>query len=335
MPRESHLRERSKGHLEPRQGSVPRATDTNSSPANDSLIAGTYYIIPRDMKPTYEMQWNFSIQQKVGPDWLAQVAYLGTRSIHVWSDDDIDPSVYIPGSKAPANDRRVLYLQNQAVGRYYGAIYSGNDGGHGQYDALLFSLQHGFAKYFQATANYTWSHCISDADLQGEVNGTAREDPYSISFERGNCNFDVTTLLNLSGVVSSPNLGHGSARVLVSNWQLSPIITWRSGNVLNITDGGVDISGTAQLNDRPNQVLANQYPARKTTGEWFNPLAFAEQAPRTFGNVHRNSLYGPGAFDMDGSLSREFKLTERLRFLLRIDALNALNHPIGMLQQLR
>jgi hypothetical protein len=148
------------------------------------------------------------------------------------------------------------------------------------------------------------------------------------SLERGNCNFDVTSLFNLSGVVSSPNLGPGIARMLVRNWQLSSIITWRSGNVLNITEGGVDISGTAQLNDRPNQVLANPYPATKTTGEWFNPAAFAEQAPGTFGNVHRNSLYGPGAFDMDDAISREFNFKENLRFLFRVDAFNALNHPI-------
>lgn len=177
------------------------------------------------MKPTYEMQWNLNIQQKLGSDWLVQVGYLGTRSIHIWRDYDINPSVYIAGSTASANDRRLLFLQNQTAGQYYGAIYSGDDGGHGQYDALLFSLQYGFAKYFQATANYTWLHCINDADFQGEVNGTAREDPYSLSYERRNCNFDVTSLFNLSGVVSSPNLSPGIARMLVRNWQLSSIIT--------------------------------------------------------------------------------------------------------------
>ena len=296
-------------------------------------IAGTYYIVPTDMKPTYEMQWNVNIQQKLASDWMAQVGYLGTRSIHIWSQYDINPSVYIAGSSLPANSRRLLYLQNKAVGQYYGAIYSGDPSGHGQYDALLASLQHGFAKHFQLTANYTWSHCISNADLNSELNGTARENPYSLSFERGNCSIDVTSVFNLSGVASIPDLHGGFAQMLLRNWQLSPIFTWHSGSVLNITDGstipgqGVDLSGTAQLNDRPNQILANPYPVTKTTGQWFNPLAFAPQAAGTFGNVHRNSLRGPGAFDFDASVSRVFHL-EKVGLMFRVDAFNALNHPI-------
>jgi len=79
-------------------------------------IGGTYYIIPTEMKPTYEMQWNVNIQQKLGPDWLAQIGYLGTRSVHIWSAYDIDPSVYIQGSTAPANKRRLLYCKIQPWG---------------------------------------------------------------------------------------------------------------------------------------------------------------------------------------------------------------------------
>jgi len=289
-------------------------------------IGGTYIIIPTEMKPTYEMQWNVNIQQKLGSDWLAQIGYLGTRTIHVWTNYDINPSVYIPGSSAATNQRRRLYLQNPTVGQYYAAIYSGDPGGHGQYDGLLLSLQHGFSKHFQVTSNYTWSHCISNADLTAEAAGTARENPDSLSFERGNCNFDVTSLFNLSGVATVPHLGTGITPKIVSNWQLSPIITWRSGSVLNITDGGQDISGTGQLNDRPNQVLANPYPNIKTTGAWFNPAAFAKQATGTFGNVRRNSLYGPGASTFDTSVSRLFHI-EKVGLLFRLDAFNVLNHP--------
>ena len=113
--------------------------------------------------------------------------------------------------------------------------------------------------------------------------------------------------------------------MLVRNWQFSPIVTWHSGNVLNITDGGRDISGTAQGNDRPNQILANPYPSKKTTSQWFNPAAFAQQTAGTFGNVQRNSLRGPGAFHLDASVSRVFHV-EKVGLMFRVDAFNALNH---------
>jgi len=63
------------------------------------------------------------------------------------------------------------------------------------------------------------------------------------------------------------------------------------------------------------------------TGQWFNPAAFAPQAAGTFGNVHRNSLRGPGAFNMDLSLSWVFQM-EKVGLMFRVDAFNALNHPI-------
>jgi hypothetical protein len=134
----------------------------------------------------------------------------------------------------------------------------------------------------QAQVSYTSSHCIGDAELTGEVAGSFRSNPYSLSFERGNCYFDITNSFNPSG--------------------------------------------TAQGNDPPNQILANPYPSKKTTSQWFNPAAFAQQTAGTFGNVQRNSLRGPGAFHLDASVSRVFHV-EKVGLMFRVDAFNALNHP--------
>ena len=301
----------------------------NPFPGTTIFTIGSFYdIIPTEMKPFYEMQWNLNMQRKIGRDWLLQATYLGTKSVHLPTSYDINPSVYIAGSTAPTNQRRLLYLQNPAVGKYYGGIYSGDPGGNSKYNALLLSVQHGFARHFQVTGNYTWSHCISDAEVLAEVAKTYRENPYSRSFDRGNCNANVARLFNLSGVAQSPGIGSGFVNMLARNWQFSPIITRQSGTALNITDGGLDISGTGQLNDRPNQILSSVYPGKRTPSEWFNPAAFANQAAGTFGNVHRNSIYGPNAFDFDASLGRTFRIKERLSFLFRVDAFNALNHPI-------
>jgi hypothetical protein len=291
-------------------------------------VAGTYYIVPTNMPPTYTMQWNLNVQDQVAPDWMFQIGYLGTKSVHVWGQYDINPSVYIPGSTAAANNRRLLYLQNKSVGQYYGAIYSGDPGGNSKYNALLATLQHRFADHFQVTTNYTMSHCISDTDLSGEIAGTYRENPYSRSMERGNCMFNHFSIFNLSGVVTSFAHGSGITQQIVRDWQVSPLVLWSTGVPLNITDGGTDISMTAQGNDRPNQVLPTPYPSPQTPAQWFNPSAFARQATGTFGTVGRNSLNGPGSFDLDASLSRAFQIKESLGLTFRADAFNALNHPI-------
>ena len=49
--------------------------------------------------------------------------------------------------------------------------------------------------------------------------------------------------------------------------------------------------------------------------------------PGMFGNASHNSLRGPGYFDVDLAVSREFKLLEALTLHVRAEAFNAMNHP--------
>ena len=67
-------------------------------------------------------------------------------------------------------------------------------------------------------------------------------------------------------------------------------------------------------------------PDTRNTNRWFNTAAFATPAAFTFGNVGRNTVYGPGMQSMDLALVRTFVVTERLRFEMRGEAFNALNH---------
>ena len=66
-------------------------------------------------------------------------------------------------------------------------------------------------------------------------------------------------------------------------------------------------------------------PGTRTAAQWFNPAAFATPAAFSFGNVGRNSVYGPPLQTLDLALERTFSLTEKIRFLLRGEAFNALN----------
>ena len=67
-------------------------------------------------------------------------------------------------------------------------------------------------------------------------------------------------------------------------------------------------------------------PGTGNTNEWFNPAAFATPAAYTFGNVGRNTVYGPGMQTLDAAFTRSFSLMERLRLEMRAEAYNALNH---------
>ena len=64
----------------------------------------------------------------------------------------------------------------------------------------------------------------------------------------------------------------------------------------------------------------------RTADSWFNPAAFATPAAFTFGNVGRNTVYGPGLQTLDLAVQREFTVTEKIKFQFRAEFFNALNH---------
>ena len=63
---------------------------------------------------------------------------------------------------------------------------------------------------------------------------------------------------------------------------------------------------------------------------WFDAATralFAAPAPGSIGNTGRNFFLAPRYFQWDTSLSKKFKVTERVNFDLRFDARNVLNRP--------
>jgi hypothetical protein len=285
-----------------------------------------YSAWPLDQKTMYMAQWNLTYQRQITKDWLASVSYLGNKTTHVWTSEDINAGVYIPGSSASLNNRRPLYLQNPATGSAYGAILLAEENGNANYNGLLLSLQHRFSHGLTLLTNYTWSHCISDVDYGSSLDSSFYENPNNRSADRGNCTFDVRHSTNTSLIVVSPVKSNGFAGAVLRNWQIAPIITIHSGLPLNITDG-TDISQTGIGLDRPNLVLSNTSPASSNPLNFINPAAFKTQAPGTFGNLGRDVVSGPGTVNFDMSLSREFHLTEKFRLEGRGEAFNVINHP--------
>jgi hypothetical protein len=69
------------------------------------------------------------------------------------------------------------------------------------------------------------------------------------------------------------------------------------------------------------------YPDNQTISNWLNPAAFSLPAKGTWGNLGRFVARGPGTYEIDGSLTRTFKLSEKFGLNFRAAAFNLLNHP--------
>ncbi|MGB6945974.1 MAG: TonB-dependent receptor [Bryobacteraceae bacterium] len=301
------------------------------------LNGGNYFTVPLNIAPTYLEQWNLSFQHQFAGNWLASASYLGNNTIHLWAAQALDYSQYLPGascvingtSYAPCSSlantavRSMLRLQNPTQGAYFNTLTNLDDGATASYNAMLLSLQHRLANHFTILANYTYSHCISDPVTT--LLGGSYTDPTDRRFDRGNCaGIDIRHNVNVSAVLTSPQFSERWLRVIAGNWQLSPILGAHTGSYFSVTTG-VDNALNNITGQRPNLVSSNAYCANKSANCWILPTAFADAATGTLGSSGANSLLGPGYFQVDVSLSRKIRITERQSIEIRADAFNIAN----------
>src|SRR5215472_17112448 len=195
--------------------------------------AGYYETVPLDVQNTYVEQWNLTIQREVARNWLFKAIYLGSNAIHLWTDQELNPAVYVPGNcvagqyglTAPGlcstvgntQARRLLTQLNPSQGQYYGQLEYLDDGGTASYNALMLSAEHRLSSHFFLLGNYTYSHCISDL-LTTELSGPIYTNPANRRYDRGNCGaVDVRHNFNLSAVVTSPKYSSRALQLIAGD----------------------------------------------------------------------------------------------------------------------
>jgi hypothetical protein len=196
---------------------------------------------------------------------------------------------------------------------------------------MLTSLEHRFAHNYTLLVNYTWSKCLGIAPVTS-LSGGVVQDPNNVRGDYGPCTYDSPHLFNGS-VVYASQFGHsGLLSQLLSHWQIAPLVRYQSGLPVNPTSGK-DNSLTGVGNDRPNVVSSTAYTGAShgLFYQYINPQLYVANPTGTFGNAGHNSLRGPGYFDIDVAVSREFKIRERFSLYTRAEAFNVLNHPKFML----
>ncbi len=301
---------------------------------------GYYETVPLNVRNTYLDQWNVTVQKQLGTSWLLKASYLGNNAIHLWTDRELNPAVYIPGncsagqygltaagpcsSLANTQPRRLLTQQNATQGPLYGNLEYLDDGGTASFNSVLVSVEHRLTSNFMVLGNYTYAHCISDL-VTTELSGPVYTNPADRRFDRGNCtSVDVRHNFNLTAVLQSPKYSSRALQIIAGNWQLSPIFAAHTGTFFNVTTG-TDNALSGIGGQRPNLAAANPYCATQTISCWMNLSAFSMPGTGTLGNLAYDSLSGPGYFSVDVALSRRFIFKERHSLEIRAEAFNIQN----------
>ncbi|MGE5489038.1 MAG: carboxypeptidase regulatory-like domain-containing protein [bacterium] len=271
--------------------------------------------------------WNLTIQRQIGQTMVAEIAYVGSRGTNLAFVTDLNQ---VPEDKMGPNSAQFRPYPFQS-------ITGVNTEGISNYHALQLQLSKRMSSGLSFNVNYTWSHMLSNQDSSGrgtKMGNTPYQSAYDPSRNYGSSNFDIRHMFKGYAIYDLP-FGRGrrflntnrALDAVLGGWTLSSTVVAQGGNPFTpymLVNNSFSLSSN---NVQYPDVIGNPVRKNPTIDSWFNVDAFAAPAPGKFGNMGRNSIYGPGLFTVGLSLVKTFAITERIRFDLSGNATNALNHP--------
>jgi hypothetical protein len=264
-------------------------------------------VTPRKFPSPYTQNWNLNIQQRFAENASVEVGYVGSK-----------------GTKLV----RLTDLNENFTNENYGTIDELFPGASSVYHSLQAIARLQNSHRFSGFASYIWSKSLDDAsDGIDFVPGVAfPQDPGNLKAEHGPSTFD--TRHRFTAAINYDLPAWQALGRLGSGWQLNWIVSLQSGRPIPIATAN-DTSGHFYFNQRPNVVpgvdpIIHNWSA--ATG-YLNVNAFSQPDFGTFGNLGRNSIYGPGYKNVDFSITKQTQIAERLGLQLRVEFFNILNHP--------
>ena len=240
-----------------------------------------------------------------------------------------------------------LIPPNVGMGSQYSEFTYYTNKGFSSYNGMLVTLHKNAAYGLQFDLNYTWSHSIDNTSL---IANQIAFGGYGFICDvvrprecRANSDFDVANYLNGNFIYDLP-FGHGRTfaasaplwvNEIIGGWSVSGLPSWHTGNTYQAFANAF-VAGYA--NDAP-AILAGSAGLLKAHihgGEgqrvniYSDPTAAlaAFHGPVGFQIGTRNSLRGPGWFNIDLGAGKTFPIYEdKVNLKFRADAFNSTNHP--------
>ncbi|HLZ12047.1 MAG TPA: TonB-dependent receptor [Candidatus Acidoferrum sp.] len=288
------------------------------NPANASNLSP--FLINPDFKDAYVQSWNLNIQHQLRPTLGIMVGYFGNKGTHLEVDRNANQfqTLGVAASRPfPTIAATSAFFPGTTLSS---SLPYRDSSANSTYNALWVTANKTFSHGVQFNASYTYSHSIDNASRNLE--GILVQDSNDIGGSKGNSDFDVRHRFVVNTIYSLPF----KANRIVSGWEVASIISAQSGNPFNIALATATVNGVANT-VRPN--LIGPVHISGDPLQWITnaAAAFATPAAGTFGNLGRNAIYGPGFTDVDLSLVKNTKISERFNLQFRTDVFDLFNHP--------
>jgi hypothetical protein len=326
--------------------SVPLPVATIFTAAGASSLAIS--AIQPNFSNAYTETYNFNIQQQMPASVILNVGYYGSEGKHLRVRlNDNQPT---NGTNASRPYQAISLASPYKPGASLSAanIADVASVSRSMYNGLWVTATKNFQHGLQFLFTYNWTKSM-DLNSLGSQGGYAFQDSNNPQTSYGLSDFDARHRIAANAVYDLPTLSHFhnlDNQRFFGGFRLSGIEQWQTGNPVNIvnTSTYTGVSGVIH----PSQlapVVKRKIEGTSAVTFFQAPVCNAVATPGCvflntgtlsgagaftasgFGNVRRNSVTGPGFSNLDVSLEKNTKITERVNLQLRVDAFDVANHP--------
>ncbi len=321
----------------------------------------TYVNSPTDTQNPTTHFYSFSIQRQFAKTYVAEVAYVGSRSYHGIRQGATNPGMLTQEQaaqvRATQNASSIPGLTARRLNPAWGNRVSIEATALANYNAMYVKFDKRLSRGLSVGGNYTWSANLSDNDESLGVAAITNSSPqipqdfFNNRNEWSRSAFDVPHRFSLYYSYEvpwfeAPALNSAVMKHVFRGWSLNGFTEFQSGQPFTIRTG-VDTAGTGTAGPhRPTYNPSGTLAIDPVSKDWRTfttpidgtgivttylaknglPLANSQAFPVPAGNLGRNTFRGPGTVLWNATLQKTIDLTERWKVQVRSDFVNTFNH---------
>jgi outer membrane receptor protein involved in Fe transport len=291
----------------------------------------------------YLLEYTLALDQEMPGNIGLAVAYAGSRGYSLPTMEEGNPRV-----PTILEDGTYFWPANApVVNPAWADVLWKSSNSETKYNSLQLSLIKRMSSGLQFQSAYTLAKMTSNninAQLNGDQGGSGsafKPNPYTD--DPGPVQWDLRHLWSFNAIYDLPDPSSGN--VWLSGWQVSTIVTLKSGFPLTprLNLAWTNANGPARTNtDRPNVVpgvnladitkgvsrgclgVAAGTPVG-TPELWFDPCAFTKPAQGFLGDAERGSIRGPGYANVNLSIVKDTTIGGSRHLQFRAEVFNVLN----------
>lgn len=284
--------------------------------------------------PKYS-EWSFGIEHQLNARNVVAVNYDGNHGYDIL--ESVNANMYTGASGVSRYGGGYGGLPTAAADPRFLSVTQAYNNGVSDYNGLTVQIRHTFSYGLTGQLHYTWSHALGTLGYY---------DPFNINNAYGNLGFDSRHQVAGDFVWTQQHkFGGKLVNSLAGGWTLGAKLYLYSGSPFTITDSRIP----SQVNSAGGVItpiadvlgpIPQHCGKESISTPCYNVTSFATYAtagnslvPSTqpiqsdWGNISPNQIYGPGYFNIDAQLMRDFRIKERATLTLGMNAFNLFNHP--------